>query len=82
MARLTFLGAARTVTGSQYLVEAGAARLMVDCGMGRQGPCVGHFSSVLILSRSGWAIRPSFWKNWGDIGGEWTEQFGRGCGSF
>jgi metallo-beta-lactamase family protein len=33
MPRLTFLGAARTVTGSQYLLEAGAARLMVDCGM-------------------------------------------------
>jgi metallo-beta-lactamase family protein len=33
MARLTFLGAAKTVTGSQYLVEAGAARLLVDCGM-------------------------------------------------
>lgn len=33
MARLTFLGAARTVTGSQYLLEAGSARLMVDCGM-------------------------------------------------
>jgi metallo-beta-lactamase family protein len=33
MARLTFLGAARTVTGSQYLVEAGSARLLVDCGM-------------------------------------------------
>jgi metallo-beta-lactamase family protein len=33
MARLTFLGAARTVTGSQYLVEAGQARLLVDCGM-------------------------------------------------
>jgi metallo-beta-lactamase family protein len=31
--RLTFLGAAQTVTGSQYLVEAGGARLMVDCGM-------------------------------------------------
>lgn len=33
MARLTFLGAAKTVTGSQYLVEADSARLMVDCGM-------------------------------------------------
>jgi metallo-beta-lactamase family protein len=33
MARLTFLGAARTVTGSQYVVEADGARLMVDCGM-------------------------------------------------
>jgi len=33
MARLSFLGAARTVTGSQYLLEAGGKRLMVDCGM-------------------------------------------------
>lgn len=32
MARLTFLGAAKTVTGSQYLLEAGGARVMVDCG--------------------------------------------------
>ena len=33
MARLTFLGAAKTVTGSQYLVDAGGERLLVDCGM-------------------------------------------------
>jgi len=33
MARLSFLGAARTVTGSQYLVENGSHRIMVDCGM-------------------------------------------------
>jgi len=33
MARLTFLGAAKTVTGSQYLIETGAARVMLDCGM-------------------------------------------------
>jgi metallo-beta-lactamase family protein len=33
MARLTFLGAARTVTGSQYVVEAGGERVMIDCGM-------------------------------------------------
>jgi metallo-beta-lactamase family protein len=31
--RLGFLGAARTVTGSEYLVESGASRLLVDCGM-------------------------------------------------
>ncbi|MEZ5421190.1 MAG: MBL fold metallo-hydrolase [Vicinamibacterales bacterium] len=30
---LTFLGAARTVTGSRYLVETGGARVLVDCGM-------------------------------------------------
>lgn len=30
---LTFLGAARTVTGSRYLVEADGARVLVDCGM-------------------------------------------------
>jgi len=33
MARLTFLGAARTVTGSQYLVEAGDHRILIDSGM-------------------------------------------------
>jgi len=37
VARLGFLGAARTVTGSQYLLEADGRRLMVDCGM-FQGP--------------------------------------------
>jgi metallo-beta-lactamase family protein len=31
--RLAFLGAARTVTGSQYLLEAGGRRLLVDSGM-------------------------------------------------
>jgi metallo-beta-lactamase family protein len=30
---LTFHGAAGTVTGSKYLVEAGRARLLVDCGL-------------------------------------------------
>jgi metallo-beta-lactamase family protein len=33
MAKLTFLGAAGTVTGSKYLVEANGKRLMVDCGL-------------------------------------------------
>jgi metallo-beta-lactamase family protein len=33
MARLSFLGAARTVTGSQYLLEADGRRLLVDSGM-------------------------------------------------
>lgn len=33
MARLTFYGAAETVTGSKYLLEAAGKRLMVDCGL-------------------------------------------------
>ncbi len=33
MVRLTFHGAAETVTGSKYLLEAGDARVLVDCGM-------------------------------------------------
>jgi len=33
MPKLTFLGAAGTVTGSKYLVEAANKRLLVDCGI-------------------------------------------------
>ena len=33
MAKLTFYGAARTVTGSKFLLEAGGARVLVDCGL-------------------------------------------------
>ena len=33
MAELTFLGAARTVTGSKYLLDSNGARVLVDCGM-------------------------------------------------
>lgn len=31
--KLTFLGAAGTVTGSKYLVEGGGRRILVDCGL-------------------------------------------------
>src|SRR5438270_5603931 len=31
--RVTFQGAARTVTGSMHLVEAGARKLLLDCGL-------------------------------------------------
>lgn len=31
--RLTFLGAAKTVTGSKYLIEQGGRKILVDCGL-------------------------------------------------
>ena len=31
--KLTFLGAADTVTGSRFLLEDGEAKLLVDCGL-------------------------------------------------
>ena len=33
MAKLTFLGAAGTVTGSKHLLDTGAHRILVDCGL-------------------------------------------------
>ena len=33
MSELTFLGAARTVTGSKYLLQHGSSRVLFDCGL-------------------------------------------------
>ena len=35
---LTFLGGARTVTGSRHLVDTGRAQVLIDCGMFQGGP--------------------------------------------
>ncbi len=47
--RLSFLGAAGTVTGSKYLLETDGARIMVDCGL---------FQGFKQLRRRNWAPLP------------------------
>jgi metallo-beta-lactamase family protein len=49
MPTLTFLGAARTVTGSKYLLELGTRRLLVDCGL---------FQGLKELRERNWAPLP------------------------
>lgn len=49
MPNLTFLGAAESVTGSKYLVEAGDRRVLVDCGL---------FQGVRELRRRNWDPLP------------------------
>jgi metallo-beta-lactamase family protein len=48
-ATLTFLGAARTVTGSKYLLETDTHRILVDCGM---------FQGLKDLRLRNWAALP------------------------
>jgi metallo-beta-lactamase family protein len=47
--RLTFLGAARTVTGSKYLIEAGSSRVLIDGGL---------FQGLQELRRRNWDPLP------------------------
>ncbi|TWT89037.1 Ribonuclease [Pseudobythopirellula maris] len=49
MASITFYGAARTVTGSKYLLEAGGSRVLIDCGM---------FQGLKRLRQMNWAGTP------------------------
>ncbi len=49
MPTLRFLGAAQTVTGSKYLVDTGAHRVLVDCGM---------FQGLRELRRRNWDQLP------------------------
>jgi metallo-beta-lactamase family protein len=51
--RLHFLGATRTVTGSQYLLETDRARVLVDCGMFQGSP------NDVIRNRVPFAYQPS-----------------------
>ncbi|KPJ97697.1 MAG: MBL fold metallo-hydrolase [Desulfobacterales bacterium SG8_35] len=61
--KITFHGAARTVTGSQHLIDVNGHRIMLDCGLfqgkrkeafelNRQGPCEGGSIDVLVLSHA------------------------------
>jgi metallo-beta-lactamase family protein len=47
--RLTFLGAAGTVTGSKYLIETDRTRVLVDCGL---------FQGIKSLRRRNWTTLP------------------------
>lgn len=38
--KISFLGAARTVTGSCHVIEAAGARFAVDCGMHQGNPAI------------------------------------------
>jgi metallo-beta-lactamase family protein len=49
MATLTFLGAARTVTGSKYLLDVEGHRILVDCG---------QFQGLKDLRRRNWSPLP------------------------
>jgi metallo-beta-lactamase family protein len=49
MPTLTFLGAARTVTGSRHLLEADGTRILIDCGL---------FQGLKELRQRNWAALP------------------------
>lgn len=50
---LTFLGGVETVTGSKYLLETDAARVLVDCGL---------FQGLSTLRRRNWDAPPVDWR--------------------
>ncbi len=61
--KITFHGAAKTVTGSQHVIDVNDHRIMLDCGLfqgkrkeafelNRQGPCEGSSVDALVLSHA------------------------------
>lgn len=57
--KITFFGAAKTVTGSQHLIEVNGLRLLLDCGLfqgkrkevfklNRQSPCHGNLDAIIL----------------------------------
>ena len=61
--KITFHGAAKTVTGSQHLIDVNGHRIMLDCGlfqgkrkeafeMNRRGSCDGSSVDALVLSHA------------------------------
>ena len=51
--KITFLGAARTVTGSCYLIEVGDKKMLVDCGMFQGSKLVKAFNEKDFLFHPG-----------------------------